>query len=812
MISSSSESSSLLGLYSMTRIKNVLFFLFTCLSILSSSHAAAETTQVVQYENKVIGKIDISAVNLSAGGVFNTSAIRARMKTQEGDLFSQSQFDNDLKMLAQEYDRLEPSLSIVNNTVHIALKIWIRPQIRTLRWTGNDSFKPTELQKELGISPGSIFDRLEFNKAFHKLKAFYVKKGYFEAELDYSIEFEPVSNEVDITISVKEGRSGKIEDIIFHNFTSDEQEELLEQMVTKRWSLFTSWLTSDGIYNEDAIQQDQFVIVNYLQNKGYADARVAIEVCESKTKQRIIVHITADKGDTFQIGKLTFEGNTLFTDEQIRAQFTICQGDAYSPEKLRDSITNLNNLYGSLGYIEALIDYEPSPCLDSPVYDLHFTIEEGEQYRVGLIKVFGNCSTQATVILHETLLIPGEVFNITKLKKTEERLRGIGYFRTVNVYAVRSDESCDWGANYRDVHIEVEETNTGNFSAFFGFSNFENLFGGFHITEKNFNYKGLNRVWRDGYSALRGGGEYAHFTTTVGTRSRSYVFSWTKPYFYDTPWIVGFDLEQSNVRYISRDYNINGWGGTLHAKYPINPYLRFGWHYRLRNSDVTLNNDAGEISPQLAQEAQNAGLISATGISLIYDSTNSPTLPTCGFRSRLELEYAGVGGDDNFLGIGYLNSWYTPLGKKGVFKVRGDVKFILPVFGTTYSNMSIDERLYLGGDNSVRGYRAYALGPKYPNIKGEPTDDPAGGLSLNLFSMEYGWRFSKRWELFGFFDAGHLSKKELNIGDFKMSVGYGVRFTIFENGPPLTIGMGYPINEKNRSDIKRFFFTLGASF
>ena len=46
---------------------------------------------------------------------------------------------------------------------------------------------------------------------------------------------------------------------------------------------------------------------------------------------------------------------------------------------------------------------------------------------------------QTRVIFHEILLVPGEVFNIEKLQKTEERLRNIGYFKHVNVYAVKSE-------------------------------------------------------------------------------------------------------------------------------------------------------------------------------------------------------------------------------------------------------------------------------------------------------------------------------------------------------------------------------------
>ena len=462
--------------------------------------------QLFQYEQFIVDKIDVEVMNPPSGSTFNSNSVLARIKTKEGDIFSQIDFDSDLKTLAQEYDRIEPSIEAVDQKVFINLKVWLKPHIRTITWVGNSGFSSSDLQKELGINPGSVFDRLAFTKAFHKLKAYYVKKGYFEAELDYSVEQDPISNEVDVCISINEGRCGKIQDIVFHNFTSDEEEEIVEMIVTKEWSLFTSWLTNDGIYSEEAIQQDQYMIINYLQNLGYSDAKVTIEVGEARGRNRIVIHVTADKGQLFKIGKLSVEGNTLFTNDEIYAQFTFGENDAYSPEDIRETIQKISNLYGTQGFIEAVIDYEPVLESDEPVYSIHFTIEEGEQYYIGLIKVFGNCSTQTNVILHESLLIPGEVFNITKLQKTEERLRNIGYFKCVNVYAVRSTEDpCSLGGNYRDVHIEIEETSTGNFSAFFGFSNIESIFGGIHITEKNFNYKGLGQVWRDGYRDAKRG-------------------------------------------------------------------------------------------------------------------------------------------------------------------------------------------------------------------------------------------------------------------------------------------------------------------
>lgn len=777
--------------------RNVFFFLIillvNCLGF----------TQTLQYENQVVEKLGIEVLNLPSGVEFDINAVTSRIKIREGDFFSQSDFDNDLKTLAQEFDRVEPILSSNNGKLFITLKIWPKPTIRSINWNGNEKIKSKRLLKELSISTCSVFDRQTFNKAFHKLKAYYVKQGFFEASLYYEITLDAVTNEVDIEICVNEGRAGRIKKIVFSGLDPCEEDILLEMMMTKKYNFFTSWLTDEGTYNEEAIQQDQFTIINYLQNEGFADAQAEIKICEAEENNRIIIHISVDKGELYEIGKVTFEGNKIISDEAIRQQFTFSEGDSYTPDQIRETIRNLSAFYGRRGYIDAIVDFEPRLEGNKPVYSIHLTIEEGDRYCVGLIKVFGNCSTQTNVILHETLLIPGEVFNNDKLEKTEERLRNIGYFKHVNVYAVKSEGPYGLGGSFRDVHIEVEETVTGNFGAGFGISSVESVFGEFRITERNFNYRGLGCFFSEGFRALRGGGEYVHLSAMIGAKSRKYSLSWTKPFFMDTQWVVGLEIEKSSNRYVSKDYDIDASGFTAHGSLQVNQFVRLGLHYRLRNTHVEISRG---VSCLLKEEARNSGLISAAGVTLSYDSTNHPNEPTSGFRSRLEEEYAGIWGDHTFVSLAYLNTYFIPVGKCGVIKFRGDARFIVPIFGTRGHDIPIDERLFLGGNNYVRGYRPYKLGPKYPE------GDPRGGLSMQFLSLEYSRKLNKRFDGFVFCDAGYLSFDLWAFGELRTSLGFGCRFKVFENGPPLMVGIGFPLNPRSKGDVKRFFFTVGGTF
>ena len=763
------------------------------------------------YESLVVKHIQVNVVNAPPGTLIQTNPVVARMKTTPGKVFSQVDFDEDLKSLASDYADVDPVVEIVDGGIIVTLNVSLRPFIRSIQWCGNAAISSGRLTKELGLHAGDVFDRSEFNKAAFEVRKFYVKRGYFETDLDYSVEYDQENNEVDIVFDVTEGRSGKIRSVKFFNFSPEEVTDLQGMLVTQGWNFFYSFFSDIGVYSEEAMLQDQFVIVNYLQNQGYADATVKIEPVPSQMHGRIVITITADKGEKYQFGEINIEGNDIISTDDLYRVIGIWEGGTFSPERLQNAINNIRDLYGNRGYIDAYVEFEPTLDLENPVYDIDFVVEEGEQYRVGLIRVLGNITTNTNVILHECLLTPGETFNLTKLKVTEQRLQNMGFFTCVNVYAVRSEDSACLGENYRDVHIEVVETTTGNFSAFLGLSSFESIFGGLSVCEKNFNIKGLGSLLKYGPGILRGGGEYAYFTTTIGAKSQKYQASWAKPYFMDTPWVFGVDFDRSWIRYVSNDYTLNSWGIRVYGRYPLNAYTSYGVHYRIRNSDVDISNpDDAPIGLERAE--MNKGLISAAGLSYCYDSTDHPLIPTSGIRSRFETEFAGLLGDHRFLTIGYLNNIYVPSGKFGVFKVRADVKFIIPALGTEFVDIPLDERLFLGGICSVRGYRDFSLGNRFESKAGGNSDDPTGGVSMNLLSAEYVYRYWCKVEPFVFFDAGHLSNGTLSFGRLTTSVGCGIRAYIMPGSPPLTLGWGFPINNPDNAPSKRFFFSLGGNF
>jgi outer membrane protein insertion porin family len=733
------------------------------------------------------------------------------LSTKERERFSQAEFDKDLKLIAKEYDRVEPSVSVVNGEVVVALKVWKKPVIQEIIWKGNQAIEKDALQKELGIAHGAIYDRPGFNKAIQKVRQYYVKKGFFESDIDYKlVPVEGSPNTVNIEISVSEGKAGLIERIRFHGFTRDEAEELGEKLMTKEYSFWLSWLTSQGTYYKDVFRQDEHTVLTYLQNKGLLDAKVTCKITPSSDRSdRIIVDITAERGKVYRLGKMSAMGNTIFPEKTLIEKTGVQPGDKYSPQAIATAAKNISDLYGSKGYIDANVIPEPKLRDGERVYDVAFKIEEGTCFRVGMIQIIGNTRTDASLILHETLLVPGAIFDSTLLAKTEERLRNIGYFKSVNAYAVKSATLSSGEAHFRDVHIEVEEVpTTARFTAGFGWNSSEGLGGTLSVSDTNFRVAGIPRLFSQGLKAVRGAGEYASVQTTIGTKMFSYGVSWTKPFFLDTKWVLGVDYTKERNAYAWNDYTIHSSEATVTGSYALNALWTFGTHYRIRDADIHLGESLRrEKNKSLVRESKIGGVLSAVGVSLNYDTTNHPVIPTKGYRSSMLTEYAGIGGDHHFLSLGYLNSvFFSPFGK-GIWKFRADAHTLQPVFGSKPSHIPMVERLYLGGEQTVRGFRYNALGPNY----GDKDKTPRGGMSSLLLSGEYEHPLWKKLNGFMFCDAGNVWWRPFTAGPIKITVGYGIHFYIFE-AAPLTIGMGYPLNNKCKRDEKRFFFSLGVNF
>lgn len=794
-------------------MKTLFVFAFSLLSIFGATPPLAEP-----YEGLPVRKISITVENQSPDEVDEEASVIYKMQTKMGDPFDQELFDRDLKVLSDEYEWVEPAIKVENEQVIISISLKKRPIITSFVIEGS-TFKDKKILSEADLSKGMSYNREEFYKSIEKIRDFLVKKGFFKAEVSYKVENTPNNNEITVVISINEGPSGRINQILFENFTKEEEKEILELIRVRKFNVLTSWLTGSGTIREEEIEPDIQTIVHHMQNHGYVDAHVAMKL-EDLPNHKLALVFILNRGPKYFIHNITFSGSTLKVEEELKKASLLQPGETFSIDKIREAAENIRVIYTGEGYLHTSVDYRLDLLSDSPEYDVHFTVDESQKYRVGLVMVSGNYCTTKNVVYNNIDIEPGEVFDSRKLKSTQDRLQSTGYFKNVNVYPVKSDEHQYGASEYCDVMVEVNEAQTGNASLFAGFSSTDNVFGGVDLTENNFSIAGFRNVWFKGPSAFRGGGQYLQVKGSIGVKESDVNISWLDPYFNDSLWRFGVDLTYSRSTILSDDYALTSFGTTLNTSYPVSSYFTYGFRFRVKDNITSVNKKEETVSPLEYEQRKNNGVVSALASTLSLDTTDSIFKPHRGFRSNFETEIGGLVrrsegfNDIPFVRFGYLNAYYYPVWRKGTFKIRGDFKFTQPLSGGNGSDFPLGERFFLGGEGTVRGYAPGKVGDLFEN-----SNDPKGGMSSALLSFEYLQNIIKPLDLFAFVDAGSVALQEWSIKNAVATYGVGARIDIGRR-LPFVFGVGFPLGlskegyakfkEEQRDQL--FFFSMAGQF
>lgn len=737
----------------------------------------------------------------------DVDSIVRRLQIREGGAFSQEAFDRDLKTLGKEFEDVIPHVTDASGQVQITLTVTPRPVIQSIVWKGNRKISTTSLTHDLDITTGSLLDRAKLNEGISKIRVHYLKSGYFKARVRYSLE--PNANgTTKLIILIEEGVSGKIRNLSYNGLESKELKTLKDELVLQKYSFFTSWYTGRGRYIEEALDHDKNRMIHKLQDLGFADASVDSQVQELQKQDGVAINFTASRGQPYYIHSITHHGMDDLEPAKQSELVNIKTGDLYSPGRLRKIVEKISDYYGSKGYSDIYVTYEP--VLIDPVqrsYDVNFKVEPGRQYKVGMVRFAGNYTTKARVMLHESLIVPGDHLNSRKLQSTERRLMNTGYFKSVHIRTVDSKPEGFPEGDYKDIIIEVEESeSTAKFGIQFGASVHNGIYGGLNATLNNFYLKGLPSIFKDGFSSIRGNGEHLSVDSSFSKNWSKYILSWTDPYFLETPWSFGVDLD-SQVQRNNSDYDnyyTRSKGLSLFGYYPLNNFLRVKLSYSLRDEDTVLKGISQ--SKILNDQVEHSGLYNTFATALMYNSTNNLMLPSLGFRSTLGGSFTA--GPANFLRAYYHNSYYYPVSENGTFKVRADFDYANSALGTAKEKIPMSQRLFLGGEDSVRGYRYNSLGPRDPGAN----SSSLGGLNMYVYSFEYLYRINNTVSVFAFQDNGRLGQDLGHWSPTYHSWGWGFRFDLMGKFP-LVFGWGYPMKEAHdRSIVRNFFFTLGGKF
>jgi outer membrane protein insertion porin family len=655
-----------------------------------------------------------------------------------------------------------------------------RERVKIVEYDGTkkiDRTKIDEKLKEVGIQLrlDSFLDQGTVRRVEGVLREMMAEKGYQAAAVTHKIT--PVAGGpklVNITFQIAEGPKVQIRDVEFVGNTAMGDGTLQRKMKENKPKGFLSFITGGGTFKEASFEEDADKIVEHYRNKGYITARVGqpeIRVLEDSPdgeKRWIQLRIPISEGARYRVDEFTFEGNTVVKSEGLRPLFKVKKGEYYSEKDIRKGLEKARELYGSGGYFEftgypdlkpegfdpengnvpeALAEQAPNT---NPTVDVVMRMQEGKQYFVNRITFVGNTTTRDNVIRRELRLVEGGVFNTEALKHSIRRLNQLGYFKNLEGNNdIQVDKTTDRDAAV-DVTLKLEEQNRNQLTFGAGVSQWEGFFGQLAFQTANF----------------MGRGESLTLSMQAGSRAQNYQVAFTEPFLFDRNITGGIDVFKRTLQYIGY-YTQKSAGGNLVFGFPLANFSRMFFNYSFEQVKVTDLNPGFQDPLVLARNPflRDSLLIGAGGKrtiskvvpSFIHNTVDNPIFPTTGKKYTASFDLAGIGGNTAFYKPRLEGVWYFQHTRRTSFGARALFEFIAPYAGT--ETLPIFEKLFLGGEYSIRGFDIRSVGPS----------DPESGLVLGgnkslLLNAEYLISIAGPVRLVLFYDAGQVRDEDQQFG------------------------------------------------
>lgn len=741
--------------------------------------------------------------------------IRNQVRTAPGQPLDWAVVREDLRRLERlgEFSDIQADL-LVDDALNVVVvyRLTEAPIVQDVVVVGNRQIPDEEISNALAgttsLFRGIPIDEFQLGRAQRLIEDLYRRKGYYQVQV--TVDRSELETSGVVVFRVREGERLRVTAIRF-----DGNRSFPSRTVQSNISTRTAGILDSGALSDEGLQGDVESIINFYRDRGFLDVRASYQIQPSPNGREAIITFLIDEGSLYSLRELTAlvparagdgAALTVFSQEQIRGISPIKPGDTYSRAEVRRAIDAVADAYRKLGYLDAQVQGQERRDSEQPLVDLELLVVEGRRFKTGMVYIQGNTLTQQKVVRREVTIKPDRWLDGTEARRTEQRLREGRLFEPSGVKVTVQPEDASL-PGYRDVLIEVEETNTGTLSFGAAVNSDAGLSGVVTLNQRNFDVAD----WPESFDelvrgrAFRGGGQIFNLTLQPGTESSLYSVSLTEPWLFDRPYSLSgalFFREREYDEYDEERYGVN-----------VSLARRFGtrWSgaldFRAENVDIS-NVDSRSAADLFAVQGEN--ILTAVGFSLRRTTLDTRFRPTSGAISEFGIEQFGaLGGDYDFTRLTAQHQVYIPLdedflGRKTVLTINTRIGYI----PRDEDDVPIFERFFLGG-RTFRGFDFRGIGPEGLRLDGTDSGDKVGGT----WSFFAGLQVEKPlWQeliaIVGFLDTGTLTN-EPGFDDYRVAVGVGFRLYLPQLGPaPLAFDFGFPIVKKSSDDERLFSFSI----
>ncbi len=721
----------------------------------------------------------ISDIQVEGNSRIESSSVLAVISIEPGMVVSLEDIDQAIHSIFSlgRFEDISAELTEVQGANILTFVVDELPLVRKIEFSGNDEISKQKLRPLVKIRTPSLYSRKKVDEGIQEIKNTYIEDGFHAAKIEPEL-LTDIKNEATLTFEIIEGKKVLIRDIKFIGNTVFDKGDLIKKIETReRW--FLSWITDRGAYLEDTMSLDIERIKAAYHDAGYQDVKVKPAQVTLVEDKHLDVLIEIDEGAQYKVGTVNVSGDLMYTEEQLLRLVVLQPGDVFSRSVLRESILALTDLYADNGY--AYANVAPLTNKDKKLHliDLNLEVEQGTQVFIERIEISGNTKTRDKVIRREIPLLEGTRFSARRVKDSNRRIRNLGFFDEVNV---TNKPGSDDGKTV--LEVEVEEKPTGTFSIGLGYSSADKLLAQGSLSQDNF----------------MGYGVRLSLSGSFGASSTTYSVGISDPHFLDSNWTLGGEVYKSEREY--DEYDDYRTGGSLRAGHPVTRNSKAYLTYRYEEQEIlNISSTVALDDPWIYARESTLSSITA---EWIRNSTDYYQDPSRGGITKFSLEYAGLGGTEDFVKSIFEHRHFFPLFWGTVFSIHGEVGYVV---STNDDEVSITERFFLGGIRTLRGFESREVGPTDEN------GNYIGGEKMGYFNFEYLFPIVKDLGLKGvlFFDTGNAwIDDEEYFSDMRSSVGAGIRW----QSPmgPLRFEWGYNLDPRNDEKQSIFEFTIGKAF
>jgi len=656
-----------------------------------------------------------------------------------------------------------------------------KPVLAKIELDGLGDDQNKEILKSAGLKKGDSYDETKMKNLKKGLEGMLESQGYYDSVVDIASE-NVNKRALSTNIKVRKGENIYITKVNLIGIKAFDYDDISEVISNKERESF-GWFPGrdNGKLKANELKMDQQRIREFYLSEGYLDVKVsnpALRAHFGSYTAEITYKI--DEGKQYRVGAVALDiDDSQEGVGELRENIKLISGKVFNINKLKQDVKNIQDFMSNKGYAFAQINPDVQQDRENMVANVTYRVKANAKVNVGSITISGNSRTVDRVIRRELYLSEGEAFSQKDMKDSIDALRRTGFFSDVKIKPRQVSK------NLINLLVEVEETSTGSIMGGLSYGSYDGFGVNAGVSDKNFLGTGIELGTTIDYSEKTLNGSLRFYNPRVN----------------DSEYSLGGNVFARKFDYYDYDEDTKGANLTVGKRWGRNTHISLGYIYE---STKLTNLSASLKSSPYYHEGKSVKSSLVPAIS--YNNTDDYYLPRRGVMLNLSAEFAGVGGDEKFTRYSFSGKYFHGFKDQIDYDLIARARVRVSVIEDR-GNLPLNEKLYLGGFSTVRGFKSGTLSPT--DASGSLIGAKrlaAGSLELSIpLVKSMGLRFKT------FVDYGATGEDKFNTIS-RTSVGAGLEWPKSPLGVPLEIYYAKVLNAKDDDRTTKWEFNLGSKF